>query len=68
MDPGPAVDAAGDVTGERFDLDHVGAHVGQRRAGARRGHPARHLDDAHPVQRTDLGHLAHLLIARHRTR
>jgi len=44
--------AAHDVTGQRFDLHHIGAHVGEQRAGARSRHPARDLDDAHPVQRS----------------
>src|SRR5215472_15742569 len=35
----------------RFDLDHVGAHVGEQRAGKRAGDEIRQLDDPNSRQR-----------------
>jgi hypothetical protein len=33
----------------RLDLDHVGAHVGEQRAGERTGKEVRELDDPYPA-------------------
>ena len=39
-------DGATDVTFGRFDLDDLGAHVGQHQAAVRTGQHVAHLDDA----------------------
>jgi len=44
--------AAGDVAGERFDLDHVGALVGQQHGANRPRNDRRQVDDPDALQRT----------------
>jgi hypothetical protein len=43
------------AAGELFDLDHVGAHIGQHHAARGAGHDLREFEHAHAGQRTGMG-------------
>ena len=57
--------AAHGVAGGRFDLDHVGAPVGQQGSSGRGSDPDTELDDTQPVERRQSGWAAGLRV-RHR--
>ena len=50
--PGVAHHVAGKFALAIFDLDHVGAHVGEVESGKRSQHNGRHVDDLQPLQWT----------------